>query len=288
MASKLMFSQGHMPLVSIGMPVRNGGALFREALASVVAQDYTNLEIIVSDNASTDETADIVREFQQRDPRIRYVRHEKMLRAFQNFRFVLDEARGDFFCWAAHDDTRSPDFISGMIPAFREEATILVFPDLFVRSVERGPLVQRKYDFENSQHSSLARMRKQVMMQCFHIYGLWRTRPIRELRWFYVSWWPDMPIMAALAYRGIFKYVAGPRFQYLEIAKTAEERAQYQDAASTASNVENVIRLAITCFRSLNAVAGLVPAMAAFFFVIEKYAYEVVKKYSGVTRRARN
>ena len=55
------------PLVSIGMPVRNGGALFREALASVVTQDYRNLEIIVSDNASTDDTADVVREFQKTD-----------------------------------------------------------------------------------------------------------------------------------------------------------------------------------------------------------------------------
>lgn len=99
------------PMVSIGMPVFNGEDTLRDALDSLLSQSYSDLELIISDNASTDATASICREYADSDYRVRYVRHPKNMGAAPNFKFVLDEARGDFFMWAASDDIRSKDFV---------------------------------------------------------------------------------------------------------------------------------------------------------------------------------
>lgn len=100
-----------VPTVSIGMPVYNGERDIREALDSLLAQTFDDFELIISDNASTDGTEALCREYVVRDPRIRYIRQPANLGATANFKFVLDEARGEYFMWAACDDTRSPDFI---------------------------------------------------------------------------------------------------------------------------------------------------------------------------------
>ncbi|MEM4134638.1 MAG: glycosyltransferase, partial [Candidatus Micrarchaeia archaeon] len=78
------------PLVSIGMPVYNGERFIRQALDSLLAQDYENFELIISDNASEDKTPEICLEYAARDKRIRYYRNEKNMGAAWNFKRVFD------------------------------------------------------------------------------------------------------------------------------------------------------------------------------------------------------
>ena len=92
------------PQVSIGMPVYNGESLIREALDSLLAQNFTDFELIISDNASTDGTEAICQEYTANDTRIRYVRQAENRGATANFQFVLDEAVGKYFMWAGDDD----------------------------------------------------------------------------------------------------------------------------------------------------------------------------------------
>jgi glycosyltransferase involved in cell wall biosynthesis len=99
------------PTISIGVPVYNGAALLANALDSILAQSFTDFEVIVSDNASTDATADIARAYALADPRVRYVRQPVNLGPLRNFEFVLTQAVGEYFLWAAVDDTRSSDFL---------------------------------------------------------------------------------------------------------------------------------------------------------------------------------
>ena len=80
-------------------------------MASVINQNYANWEIIISDNASTDETSKLCQEYANLDDRIKYVQQRINRGAASNFEFVLSVARGEYFMWAAHDDTWSPDFI---------------------------------------------------------------------------------------------------------------------------------------------------------------------------------
>lgn len=99
------------PTVSIGVPVFNGATTLKAALDSVLNQTYSDFEIIISDNCSTDGTAAICENYAAQDGRIRYVRQEINIGAEPNFKFVLDEAQGKYFMWAAADDIRSLDFV---------------------------------------------------------------------------------------------------------------------------------------------------------------------------------
>lgn len=85
------------PEVSIGMPVYNGEKFIREALDSLLAQTYTDFELIISDNASTDDTEAICQEYTAKDTRVRYVRQAENKGPAANFQFVLDKAVGVFY-----------------------------------------------------------------------------------------------------------------------------------------------------------------------------------------------
>lgn len=99
-------------LVSIGLPVFNGSKLLRAAIGMLLNQTYQNIELIISDNCSTDSTQKISEEFASRDNRIKYFRQVENIGAGRNFRFVLEQARGKYFLWNASDDLRSADYLA--------------------------------------------------------------------------------------------------------------------------------------------------------------------------------
>lgn len=99
------------PLITVGMPVYNCAALIDAAIGHILGQTYPNFELLISDNASTDQTPDICRAYAARDQRIRYIRQPVNLGAMTNFQFVLRNATSEYFMWAAADDLRSSDFI---------------------------------------------------------------------------------------------------------------------------------------------------------------------------------
>lgn len=109
------------PVVTIGVPVYNGEATLRAALDSLLAQSFSDYEIVISDNASTDSTATICAEYVRRHPKIRYFRQDTNIGGERNFKFVLDRARGIYFMWAAADDVRSPDFLDANVTILNED-----------------------------------------------------------------------------------------------------------------------------------------------------------------------
>ena len=96
------------PLVSIGLPVYNGERFLAQTLDSLLGQTLGDLEIIISDNASTDGTAAICKDYAARDARIRYIRQESNRGAMRNFNFVAQQARGRYFKWAPANDFCDP------------------------------------------------------------------------------------------------------------------------------------------------------------------------------------
>lgn len=99
-------------LVSVGLPTFNRVSLLKRAIESVLAQDYSNFELVVSDNASTDGTQALCEEFCRRDQRIRYVRQPTNLGAGDNFQAVLEQAQGKFFMWLGDDDWLDRGYLS--------------------------------------------------------------------------------------------------------------------------------------------------------------------------------
>lgn len=260
-----------MPLVTLGVPVRNGAAMLRAALDSIVTQDYPNIEIIVSDNASDDATPDILAEYASKHPNMRVIRQEKPLPAFDNFLFVMREAKGEFLAWCAHDDTRSPDFISKLLPAFCDPKTVLAFGDLYIWDGAGQPLKRSDYHFTNEGLPLWRRLRKTAHMQCYHIYGLWRVSALRAIRYHATYWWPDMPIMLAASASGIFRHVSGPRFNYFEVVKSDAERAAYQDYRPHISSVHGLAALLVATCTTLSQSGRKLSAILGVIFILEKY-----------------
>lgn len=103
------------PLASIGLPVYNGEAYLEEAIESLLGQSHGHLELIISDNASTDRTEAICREAADRDPRVRYIRQPENIGAPRNWNAVAREARGEYFKWASANDHCAPDLLEKCI-----------------------------------------------------------------------------------------------------------------------------------------------------------------------------
>lgn len=196
-------ANSHIPTVSIGMPVHNGEPYIRAALEALLAQTFTDFELIISDNASTDNTELICREYAGRDTRIYYFRHEKNQGASANFQFVLDQARGEFFIWAACDDVRSPDFISINLDFLRKN------PD-FVASTSPVRFDGGEFDEIKMGDASLTGERPQRIIGFFtgwhangRFYSLMRKEALKDCRAVGAHFFgADWAVVLHLAYKG--------------------------------------------------------------------------------------
>jgi glycosyltransferase involved in cell wall biosynthesis len=100
------------PLVTIGIPTFNRAFELSRAVASCQAQGYPNLEIVISDNASTDSTSALCDAWSAADPRIRVIHQAANIGRESNFGAVLAAASGDFFMWLSDDDWLDPRYVS--------------------------------------------------------------------------------------------------------------------------------------------------------------------------------
>jgi glycosyltransferase involved in cell wall biosynthesis len=130
-----------VPKVSIGLPVYNGQDYLRFAIDSILRQEYSDFELIISDNASEDATADICREYSKEDNRIRYYRSPVNQGAARNYRFVFEHARGKYFKWTAHDDICLPSFLRRCIEVFQRASpsVVLVAPKTMIIDADGKP-----------------------------------------------------------------------------------------------------------------------------------------------------
>jgi len=113
------------PEVSIGVPVYNGNRFIHKRMESILNQSFTDFELIISDNASTDNTQKICEEYAKKDKRIQYIRQSENRGPIWNFNFVLNQAKSEFFVWAAVDDIWKPDFLKKNIEILRLNKNIV-------------------------------------------------------------------------------------------------------------------------------------------------------------------
>ena len=201
------------PRVSIGMPVYNGAPFLAETLDSWLAQDMQDFELIVSDNASTDDTPRILEEYSRRDERLRIQRRSENVIAWENFNGLVHHASAPLFAWAACDDLRHPSYLSQLSEALDGDpdavlayAHTVVFgdPNRERRRAKRAAtpgLEDRKID----RLISLLRTKEWYL-----IYGLIRAEVLRRTRLFV---WPmgfnaDVGLCLELASLGRFVHVA--------------------------------------------------------------------------------
>ena len=95
---------GKYPMVTVGIPTFNSGQKISNALRSVLEQNYPNLEVIISDNCSTDDTREVCKALMDENSSVKYFRQPRNLGVMGNFEFVLHQATGDYFMWLCDDD----------------------------------------------------------------------------------------------------------------------------------------------------------------------------------------
>jgi glycosyltransferase involved in cell wall biosynthesis len=197
------------PTLSIGLPVYNGERFLRHALDALLAQTFTDFELVISDNASTDGTEGICRAYAERDPRIRYIRQPVNIGAAPNHNFVFDRARGRFFKWASHDDLYDPDLHRLCLEALdkRPEFVLAHGGDAFID--EHGTVIgPSPYLLDTANPSAPARLRSLLYVPGGNdFYGVVRTEAFRHagpLGSFHNA---DRTFVSALALEGPFYQV---------------------------------------------------------------------------------
>jgi glycosyltransferase involved in cell wall biosynthesis len=108
------------PRLSIGLPVYNGEKYLAESIEALLGQSFEDFELIISDNASTDSTADICRRYAKQDARIRYVRQPYNIGSTPNHNFLFQQSRADLFKWAAADDLYARDLLQRCVDTLDE------------------------------------------------------------------------------------------------------------------------------------------------------------------------
>lgn len=204
------------PLVSIGMPAYNGEQFIRTALDSILAQEYKNFELVISDNASTDMTLKICSEYAIRDQRIKVFEQNHNIGALENFKFVLKGVRGKYFMWAAVDDYWAPGFIGELVnelEKYPEAGLAMCAVDRVNQNGEALPPIHfRNEDNPNDKtyYQMLKGLTSRKKYNLF-IYGLFRTQLLLKA----VLVFPNVPGLDRIF---ICHMALATRFRYIDKA----------------------------------------------------------------------
>ena len=201
-----------MRLVTVGLPVFNGERFLRPCLDSLLAQSFTDFELIISDNASTDRTPEIIAEYAAYDPRIRFERSLKNEGAAWNHGRVLALARTRYFKWLGADDVCHPDFLQRCVTALEENAdAVLAYPRTEVIDEHGAPVMRTAERLPVDSPDPVARFT--ALMSAISIthnpyYGVMRRDVLRSVRPQKSNLAADRCLLGRLALRGPFIEIA--------------------------------------------------------------------------------
>ena len=221
------------PLVSIGMPVYNGEKRLARALDSLLAQDYLNLEIIISDNHSTDSTSEICKQYAQKDSRIKCYRSETNYGGVWNFNRVFELSSGKYFMWAAHDDQKEPSYVSSCVEKLEQcpQAVLCqTHTAIFIEGRQELLCVVNLDGLESI--AGLVRRYQETLKRApaIAIYGLYRSSTMRKTQIFQNAIATDIAFLQELSIYGDFVQVPKILFNYYGREKWNTIHQDYQSA----------------------------------------------------------
>jgi glycosyltransferase involved in cell wall biosynthesis len=202
------------PRLTLGLPAYNGEQFLAEAVDALLAQTFTDFELIISDNGSTDATGQIAQRYVAQDPRVRYIRHPVNRGSSYNHNFVIEQARGEFFKWVSDDDLYAPDLLQRCIDALdtRPEISLAHAWTAFID--DHGQITHKvDYPLTTDVSDPVQRFRSLLDTQGGDdIYGVIRMSVLSQVAPFGSYHWADRPFVAELALHGPFHNV--PEFLY--------------------------------------------------------------------------
>lgn len=229
------------PQVSIGLPVYNGEKYVGKAIESLLAQTFKDFELIISDNASTDRTAEICRQYAKKDARIRYYRNEKNLGAARNFNRVFELSSGEYFKWAGADCTIEPEFLQRCLDLLDNDPEIILACTYNVGRIEMDDItIRRKGNFALRSHAVHQRFRnalKRVVAKRGNapIWAVMRSDVLRETSLLRPFIGADDCLLLQLALRGQFGQVP----EFLTLLRRHPE--SFTDIKNSNSGIEGIV-----------------------------------------------
>lgn len=203
-----MMAGDDKPLVSVGMFLHNEGRFIRDTLTSLLSQDYSNLEIVISDNCSTDDTDEICRELVSGDSRVSYERQVRNIGATANSIRVLERANGAYFMWASGHDLWSSNLVSTCVDTLENhrDAALAYAPALWIDADGR-PLDRESGWYDTRGTDAIVRFFMAFWGNMHPVLGLIRTEYLRDLPKIHACAGTDQIVLAELALRGDFIHV---------------------------------------------------------------------------------
>lgn len=205
------------PLVSIGVPVFNGERELDRCLDGLLRQDYPNLEIIISDNASTDGTQAICERYAQADRRIQYVRADRNNGSYWNFNKVFELSSGTYFMWAAHDDAREPTFVSLCVSQLEHNLDAVLCQShtaVWIEGHDKAAYVARLDTIEKATDAAARYREALTRLPATAVYGLYRATAMRKTRMWQRIATADQVFIQELSIHGRFVQAPEILFNY--------------------------------------------------------------------------
>jgi len=198
------------PRVSIGMPAYNGERYIRQALDTLMAQTFTDFELIISDNASTDRTQDICLDYAAKDNRIKYYHNEQNKGPIQNFNQVFELSSGKYFMWASCNDAWEPGYISRCVEVLEQESAVVLcysLADCIDVDGNGLNLILRGSDSRGLDKISRCHMVLWGMQYAYPVYGLIRADALRQTKIFKKRIGTDIILLFELSFLGEFAQI---------------------------------------------------------------------------------
>lgn len=206
------------PRLTVGLPVFNGEAFVSDAIESIIAQTFTDWQLIICDNASTDRTGEICRSFAERDSRISYVRNEENIGLAPNHNKAFMLSKSELYKWQAHDDVCLPKFFERCIEALDNNPTAAVAYPWGSAIDGEGQPVQRfswinpqRYDQPSPEErfrlltGNFDRFnRAGAQHPGIYFFGVMRSKLLRKTRLEMSHMWADISMLAELTLEGPF------------------------------------------------------------------------------------
>lgn len=203
------------PRVSVGLPVYNGMPYISEAVESVLAQTFRDLELVVVDNASTDGTRDVCERYARADSRVRYLRNDENVGAARNYNIAFEAAAGDYFKWLAADDALEPDFLSECVRLLEQDEGLVLACTRSLAIDEAGDVFARlshDHDLRSARPRDRFRqyVREDVNGGAHPIFGLIRADALRATKLLRPFVFSDYAFVGELVLRG--RIAQSPRY----------------------------------------------------------------------------
>jgi len=209
------------PKVSIGLPVYNGDEFLSKAIESILGQTFTDFELIISDNASTDRTAAICQSYAAQDSRIRYYRNATNIGGANNGNRTFQLARGTYFRWAAHDDLCAPELIEKCVAVLDHDPNVVLCYTQTVNIDQKG----NPCGIATLNRATSTKVDKRFRDLAFRndycepSYGLMRSAELRKTRLEQDFTGSDRVLLCELAFLGRFYEIPEPLFYKRHHAK---------------------------------------------------------------------